>query len=234
MAGENVSPVDWSSIDLVVFDVDGTLYDQRSLRLRMMRDMLLHSAREGSLRFISVLRTYRRIRERLGDEEASDFEQTLIAETASRVGCSKEFVRSAVVEWIDRRPLRYLPACRYRGLRELFAGLKQSGKTVGILSDYPVHNKVLALGLDAEVIVSAGDTEVNRLKPHPKGLEVLIARAGATAARTILIGDRIERDGFAARRAGAKCLIRSRKPKEGWVTFDRYDAPLFAPFLTRS
>ena len=26
-------PLDWSTIDLVVFDVDGTLYDQRRLRV---------------------------------------------------------------------------------------------------------------------------------------------------------------------------------------------------------
>ena len=28
--------LDWSAIDLVVFDVDGTLYDQRRLRLAML------------------------------------------------------------------------------------------------------------------------------------------------------------------------------------------------------
>ena len=32
--------LDWQGIDLVVFDVDGTLYDQRRLRLRDLRAAL--------------------------------------------------------------------------------------------------------------------------------------------------------------------------------------------------
>ncbi len=229
---EKSGPVDWRYVDFVAFDVDGTLYDQRALRLRMMRDMILHAAGKRSLTAMSVIRTYRLVRERLGDQEVAGFERILVDETASRVGCSKELVGSVVSEWIHVRPLRHLPACRYPKLQELFAGLRRSGKTIGILSDYPALKKLLALGLDADVIVCAGEEGVERLKPHPQGLEVLMARAGAVPARTMLIGDRIERDGFAAERAGAKCLIRSRRPKDGWTTFDRYDAPLFAPFHT--
>jgi FMN phosphatase YigB (HAD superfamily) len=36
-----VTPADWRDIRLVAFDVDGTLYKQRPLRLRMGRDMVL-------------------------------------------------------------------------------------------------------------------------------------------------------------------------------------------------
>ena len=35
-------PTDWASIRLVAFDVDGTLYRQRPLRLRMARDLAIH------------------------------------------------------------------------------------------------------------------------------------------------------------------------------------------------
>ncbi len=30
---KNLQPIDWNGIKLVVFDVDGTLYDQRALRM---------------------------------------------------------------------------------------------------------------------------------------------------------------------------------------------------------
>ena len=33
---------DWKGIRLVVFDVDGTLYNQRQLRMLMVRDLLCH------------------------------------------------------------------------------------------------------------------------------------------------------------------------------------------------
>ena len=35
--------MDWDCIDLVVFDVDGTLYDQRALRIRMAWELCLHT-----------------------------------------------------------------------------------------------------------------------------------------------------------------------------------------------
>jgi FMN phosphatase YigB (HAD superfamily) len=57
--------VDWADIELVIFDVDGTLYNQRSLRMHMVHDIIVHAARARSMKLISVLRTYRRIREQL-------------------------------------------------------------------------------------------------------------------------------------------------------------------------
>ena len=55
--------------------------------------------------------------------------------------------------------------------------------------------------------------------------------AHAAPGGTVLIGDRADRDGAAARRAGAWPLIRSVKAVEGWQTFARFDDPLFANFL---
>ena len=55
-----------------------------------------------------------------------------------------------------------------------------------------------AIGLVPDYVVAAGDPEVGVLKPHPRGLEVLMAAAGADAAETVVIGDRPERDGAAA------------------------------------
>src|SRR5262249_51655939 len=73
---------DWRDIRLVAFDVDGTLYRQRPLRLRIGRDMVLHTIAKCDLTTISVVSTYRRIRERLAAEEVVDFDRLLIAETA--------------------------------------------------------------------------------------------------------------------------------------------------------
>jgi putative hydrolase of the HAD superfamily len=231
MPSHFLEPSDWDSIKLVTFDVDGTLYRQRPLRLRMARDMLLHAILNRNLNVITVLETYRRIRARLGDEEVIDFERVLIAETASATGNSQDAVRGIVAEWIEQRPLTYLGGCRYPGLPELFAGLRRKGKIVGILSDYPARAKLAALGLTADHVVSAADENIGLLKPHSRGLEALICAAGVRAHATMLIGDRAERDGLVARRAGAWALIRSTKPIEGWQTFTSFDDALFAPFL---
>lgn len=219
---------DWAGIKLAAFDVDGTLYRQRSLRLKMARDILLHSIMTWDLDTMRVVGAYRRIRERLADEEVSDFDRVLIAETAKATSRSPDSVISAVAEWIDERPLPYLRGCLYAGVTQLFAGLKRDGKTIGILSDYPAEAKLAAMGLAADHIVAAGDVGI--LKPHPKGLEVLMAAAGAKPCETVLIGDRAERDGRAGERARVRTLIRSSKPIEGYQTFASFHAALFAPF----
>jgi len=227
-------PLDWDNLRFVVFDVDGTLYRQRPLRVRMARDILFHTLLKRDLNVMAVLARYRRIRERLGDEQVVDFERALIAQTAAATASSPDSVRAIVSEWVEQRPLKYLAACRYPGLSQLFAGLRRSGKSIGILSDYPAEAKLEALGLTADYVVFAGDENIGILKPHPRGLESLIAAAGMKPRETVVIGDRVDRDGLVARRAGAQALIRSSRPIEGWQTFARFDDALFAPFLASS
>lgn len=231
-ASERNHPFDWSRIRLAVFDVDGTLYDQRRLRLRMARDLFLHVLLRGEYRLIPVLGAYRRIRERLGEEESNHFEARLLEETARRTGCAQEQVRALVAEWMERRPLPYLAGCRYAGLPQLFRGLRRQGIAIGVFSDYPAREKMAALALEADHIVWAGQPDVGVLKPHPRGLEVLMKRTGIGPEATVLIGDRVERDGMAARRCGVDPLIRSTKPQGDWQTFASYGDTLFAPLLT--
>jgi HAD superfamily hydrolase (TIGR01549 family) len=223
--------LDWDSVHFVVFDVDGTLYRQRPLRVRMARDILLYTLLKRDLNVIAVLARYRRIREQLGDEQVIDFERALIAQTATATANSQDRVRSIVSEWVEQRPLRYLAACRYPNLPQLFSGLRRSGKSIGILSDYPAEAKLEALGLTANYVASAADESIGLLKPHPRGLESLIAAAGMKPRETVVIGDRVDRDGLVAQRAGAQALIRSSRRIEGWQTFARFDDALFTPFL---
>lgn len=224
-------PADWDAIRLIVFDMDGTLYSQARLRVRMTRDLLLDVASTRSLEPLRLLRFYRRLREQLGQQESADFEHELIAATATATGRSADGVRAIVEEWIERRPLPHLAACRYRGLPELFAGLRRNGKMIGVLSDYPARAKLSALGLQADHIVCASDEGIGLLKPNPRGLRVIIEAAGAKPRQTVLIGDRADRDGVVARRIGAWPLIRSRRPIADWQTFAKFDDAIFRNFL---
>lgn len=224
----------WDYIKLVVFDVDGTLYDQTTLRLQMARDMLLHAVRKRSIQHLKVLSAYRRTREELGNSETEDFEPILIGRTSAATSTSPEQVRAIASEWIDRRPLQYMKLCRYPFLDRLFAALRGSGRLVGILSDYPVPDKLAALELEAHHVVCAGDPEVRLLKPHPRGLQQIIAAAGVKPSETVLIGDRIERDGYAASRAGAYAIVKRKKPVDGWITFRTFDDPIFDSILESS
>lgn len=225
------SPVNWEDIRFVVFDVDGTLYPQLPLRMRMAREMVHHAARSRSLTHVAVLRAYRRLREVLGDQETSGFDAVLIDRTAQATATSPEVVRAIVSDWIDHRPVRHLKSARYPGVVQLFAAIRARGKKLGVLSDYPAAAKLAAMDLDADYVAYAGDPAIDILKPHPKGLLNLIEAAGVRPEETLLIGDRASRDGMAARRAGAHSLLLSRKPITGWNSFVRFDDPVFAPLL---
>jgi HAD superfamily hydrolase (TIGR01549 family) len=221
--------IDWDNVSLVVFDVDGTLYSQSRMRLRMLRSIVSNAARERSLRVARVIGCYRRLREIAGEEELDDFESILMDRTARQVGVDEAAVRAIVSEWIERRPLEYIGACRYSGVSELFQTLRLRSKLIGIYSDYPATQKLAALGLTADYVITAEDADVRRLKPNPRGLRVLMDRAKISPSRTLVIGDRVERDGYAARRAGANALIRSTRVIEGWTCFSDYSDPVFAP-----
>jgi putative hydrolase of the HAD superfamily len=220
---------DWQDIRLVTFDVDGTLYRQRPLRLRMGRDMVFHTVEKCDLNAVRVVSAYRRIRERLAAEEVVDFERVLIAETAKATSMSPEKIHAIVSEWIETRPLRYLRGCLFSGVPQLFAGLRRAGKKIGIFSDYPATKKLAAMGLAAHHVVAASD--VGLLKPHARGLQSLMAAASATARETLFIGDRADRDGVAGQRAGVRILIRSSKSIEAFQTFKTFHDPLFDPFI---
>jgi HAD superfamily hydrolase (TIGR01549 family) len=220
---------DWRDIRLVAFDVDGTLYRQRPLRLKIGRDMVIHTVAKCDLNVVSVVSSYRRIRERLAAEEVVDFEHVLIAETAEATSMSPESVHAIVSEWIETRPLRYLRSCLFSGVPQLFAGLQRAGKKIGIFSDYPATEKLAAMGLAAHHVVAASD--IGLLKPDATGLQWLMAAASTTAHETLFIGDRADRDGVAGQRAGVRILIRSSKPIEAFQTFKTFHDPLFDPFM---
>lgn len=230
---DTAAPFDWDRIRLAVFDVDGTLYRQSPLRMRMARDMLAQAARTRSWRHVAVLRAYRHIRETLGDQEVDEFDRVLIARTAQATATPPEDVRATVAEWMEDRPLRYVKLSRFPAIEHLFDGLRAHGKAIGILSDYPVAAKLAAMELAADHIACAGDAHIGILKPHPRGLQSVIAAAGVRPDETVLIGDRADRDGAAARRAGAHALIKAKEPIEGWRTFRHFDDTLFAPILGR-
>src|SRR5579864_532515 len=122
----------------VLFDVDGTLYDQRSMRLLMAvelgglaltRPFLAPAVWRG-------LSAYRSAQERLrGQIDASAARQ--LESAAQRVGMTAAELAVIVDEWMIERPLKYLARCRAEGLIELLEFLRTKQVQLGVLSDYP-------------------------------------------------------------------------------------------------
>jgi FMN phosphatase YigB (HAD superfamily) len=202
---------DSEKISLVVFDLDGTLYDQRRLRLRMA----LHMARElpwssAGRQKVKILRLFRKFREKLAEIEAEDVIHLQYYGVARELGVSEDEVRAVTDEWLLQKPLPLLKSCREPHIEHLFERLRSSGKIIAILSDYPALGKLNGLGLHADIVVAATDREVNRFKPHPRGLRRVLELANVAAEHCLLIGDRVDRDGECARRGSAAFLLKRR------------------------
>jgi beta-phosphoglucomutase-like phosphatase (HAD superfamily) len=198
----------------VIFDVDGTLYDQRKLRLCMVWEIFTCVLRQpGRIAELRILRHFRRMREKHAAEAASHLESRQYAWAAQAAGVSPEKVREVVKGWIFERPLAYLRSCRYPGAQALFSQLQWQGIPIGVFSDYPAQDKLQTLGLTAQVVVSATCAEVNRLKPDPTGLLVAAAKLGVPAPECLFIGDQEAKDGECARRASMPYLTLASRRK---------------------
>ncbi len=207
---------------LVVFDVDGTLYDQRPVRRGMLWHLLLGALREGSPRTILALRAYRHAKEELAAQEAFGHEATARRRAAKASGLSEETVGGLVEEWMRERPLPLVARARFPGVVELFEGLRRAGRLVAVLSDHPAKAKVDTLGLRPDLVVAATDAAVDVQKPHPKGLEWILGETGCRPGEAVLVGDRVDRDGGAAERAGVAFLLRGPAAPPGVLHLPSY------------
>ena len=199
---------------LVVFDVDGTLYRQGPVRRAMLGELLSDGPLRARPRRLLALRTFRRLREGAGASPRG-FSGPLFERFCAETGLDDDAARRLVAEWMEERPLRHLPRAIVPGAGALFAALRARGVAVGAWSDYPARAKLDALGLRADHVACATDPDLDTLKPDPAGLFRVMAAAGCAPEETLMIGDRPDRDGEAARAAGARFCLRAARGPEG-------------------
>jgi HAD superfamily hydrolase (TIGR01549 family) len=184
-------------------DLDGTLYHQSLVRSMMISELLLRGQFD-----IKVLREFRRQHETL--RAAVDCSQTdpyrrQIECTAHALHVSEERVAAVVERWMIDRPGKWLRLFRRRWLLRAIAEFCQKGGKTAVVSDYPARRKLEAMGLvmSFDVVVACGEPDGPRaLKPHPAGLLLAAERLAVDPKRCLVIGDRADADGEAARRAG--------------------------------
>ncbi len=199
----------------LLFDLDGTLYRQAPLRLRMAVELLVSPLRGplAALRAARGVAVFRRTREELRGEEG-DLERLQYARAAERVGVDEAQLEAWVHEWIHERPLRHLGRLRAPGLEELLDALAERGVRAGIFSDYPARAKLEALGVDGrfDPMLCATDPEIDAFKPNPRGFLRACEIWGLAPAEVLYVGDRAEVDAEGARRAGMPCVLVGGSP----------------------
>ena len=190
-----------AAYDAWLIDLDGTLYFQLPVRAAMAAELVLSGW--GAVR---TLRQFRKQHElvRKNPPDVLDPYRAQLERTAEALEHDIEVVAEHVMEWMHVRPGRWIRLFRRRELLAEIEEHRNGGGKTALVSDYPASKKLDALGIRDffDVVVASGEPNgPRRLKPHPEGY-LLAARAlSVDPSRCLVIGDRPDADGEAARAA---------------------------------
>lgn len=189
-----------SAIKYICFDVDGTLYDIRSMRKAMFRELLVSLLlKRISIQEIRILYNYRKTLEnlrqrfKLTDQSLSGFHAREVSE---KVSCPSEMVDKTVNRWMIDVPCSKIHDFIWPNTKDTLIKLKEKGYCLAVLSDYPAKEKVEAMGLNNifEVILSCQDQGSSGYKPDTNGFENIVKYFGAKPCECVYIGDSYEKD----------------------------------------
>lgn len=206
----------------VIFDLDGTLYYQNPFRLRMACWMLGYLIKHpSSLKDMLIIKKYRKVRD---DWEKCDtapdsggtreLDARQYAYVADKMKVTPERVQRTISFFMLEAPLKLLAGYRDNVLADMIKELREQKITVVIYSDYPVQDKLKALRIKADACYTSADRQINCMKPDPKGIRVILKEQGIFNAEALMIGDRYEKDGLAAKENDVDYIIVSKKKKE--------------------
>jgi len=214
----------------VIFDVDGTLYEQARLRRKMLYALLeYYTIRPWRAQELLILSRFRAEREKRAGAIGPDLENAQYTWCAEKGGYAIPKIKRTVEQWIFQKPNRYLAECVYPGTQAFFESLRQHNIKIGIYSDYAAHDKLAALGLQADIVVSSTDPCVDRMKPNPEGLLYIAQQLQIAPEECLFIGDRPELDGACAERANMPYLIVDKQPFAQFDFYHKLKTSFFPP-----
>lgn len=205
---ENPNPYIPAKPGLVIFDLDGTLYDQNKLRRIVMRKLLLRFLtfrfKILDFRIITCFRSERENRKGYTSDRLSE-EQYEWCAAALKI--SRERVRTCIETYIYNFPLSFLKHAKFKGVDEFFSLLYEKHVKTVIYSDYPIEDKLKALRLSVNGAYCSTDVTINQFKPSLKALQLICREMKCESKNTVYIGDRDDHDGEGARMMGIPFIL---------------------------
>lgn len=212
---------------LLSFDVDGTLYRVRRLRvawrLRYVRGLLVAmvAARE-KVRHEGPFDSIEALEQREAELIAPSFDMT-IEDCARQLGEIRGDLAGALT-------LRTRP---FGGVSGALEAAVAKGLQLAVLSDYDPEEKLENLGLaHLPWAAKIGADGLGALKPHRRAFEALTERTGVPPEAIVHIGDREDVDVAGALDAGCRAWLfapKSSGPSKAEHVFGKWKIDLFKP-----
>lgn len=197
-----VSKLSTLNTKLIVFDLDGTLYNKRGLSLRMV----LHAPLD--IRKMQAERATRTSMKGMWLRDEKHFYETFFQRMAARM----HYSATAAEQWYNQRymPLMVKMIGKYQPLNEwvlpFIHDCQHTSIKLVLLSDYGfAKEKLQAFGLSPTLfdwVISA--PELGGLKPAPELMHIITERMGVAPQECLVIGDRDDTDGEMARSTDAQ------------------------------
>ena len=184
----------------LVVDLDGTLYFQNPVRFCMTISIIFFCITHPfNWQEIFLIRDYRR----LYLNNVKHLERCSLL--ALKYHLHTRQVKDIVQKWMLERPIPFVRKFRDKRLILLLENCRTRGIKFFVYSDYPVADKLEAIGIAPDAAYSADD--VGCLKPSPDGLLYILKDNGVKASDCLFIGDKFEKDGKCAENTGMDYYI---------------------------
>lgn len=162
--------------------------------------------RPGRLKELATIYHFRAEREKRHGYCGTDLENEQYEWCAAKVNLPVEQIKQVVSKWIFEFPNSYLLESRFPGIPSLISASKESGIKIAVYSDYAAIDKLKYLEIETDIAIASTDTEINCMKPSPKGLLHIMKIFNVQPGECLFIGDRDELDGHCANNAAIPYL----------------------------
>ena len=176
-----------------IFDIDGTLYSQEQMRVKMLLRLLGHYCiRPHKLWELYAVYQFRKLREKSEWKQAS-FDE-LYKEIEKHISKPPAQIANRVQYWLFEAPLDVLRECAYQEVAEFINAQHEEGKQIIIYSDYPGKDKLGAIGIEYDLLFDFGQNGISEQKPSMSIMKKILSESGLQPSELLYVGDRDDRD----------------------------------------
>jgi len=191
-----------NGIEGVAFDLDGTLYPNYRLRLRILPTILKEA------RLVAAFGMARSIIRKEQENSASiqsDFYRYQAGVISKIMSVPVDIIKEKIDLDIYKAwepPFKNIKL--FKGARETIDALRKAGFKLGLLSDFPPDTKLEYLGLDGLWDAVLCSESFGAIKPHPLSFKELAAAMSLPPEKILYVGNSRAYDVAGANRAGMK------------------------------